>query len=367
MPLGACDRNLYEHSVPRQSDRVAQDLVVELYAGNQWRRVAMQDLSRTGMFLAMGTPVPAGTPVVVAMTIGCAQVASPASVTHCLVDTDARALGRTPGIGIAFREPRDEAFADAIEQMLSRARIKQPWHSHIVVADSQPRMLERLSTALDGAGFSVATASTGMEVWGACMRRTPDVVLVDRATPIIDGLQLVERFLNDDRLGSVPVIVMANEPGELEPALQRGAADVLLKPFTMLELVARAKRVAQTPKRTERVSLSGSLAELGLAPLLMLLEQQRKTGRIVASNGHAAWIDVVDGRVVDAGWSLGRAHPRQIVMSVLDWERGTFKLVASPSRLRETALAMPITHLLLESARLRDEAERPARVTSAIC
>ncbi len=352
--------------MPRQAERYAQDLVVELYATNQWRRVVMQDVSRTGMFLATTMPVVVGTPIVVAMYVDGTRVVSPARVTHCLHEDDAQTLGRTPGIGIAFREPQDVEFADGIERLLQRSRTKQPRHSHIVVADPQPRLLERLSTALDGAGFSVATAATGLEVFGAAMRRLPDVVLVDRATPMIDGLQLVERLACDDKLAAVPVIVMTSEPGELGTALQRGAADVLLKPFTMLELIARAGRVAAGPRRSERVAMSGSLADFGLDALLQLVEQQRKTGRIIVSNGQAAWIDIVDGRVIDAGWSLGRAHPRAIVMAVLDWTQGTFKLVSAPQRRRDSDLSLPITHLLLENARLRDEATRD-RATPAPC
>lgn len=326
----------------------------------------MQDVSRTGMFLSTANPVPAGTPVVVAMLVDGKRVVSPARVTHCLLEPDARELSRTPGIGVVFRDPQDAVFAEAIERLLQRSRTKQPQHSHIVIADPEPRLLERLSTALDGAGFSVATASTGLEVFSACMRRTPDVVLVDRLTPMIDGVQLVEKLACDDKLAAVPVMVMMKEPSELGVALQRGAADVLLKPFTMLEVIARATRVASWPRRTERIALTGSLSDFGLDALLTLVEQQRKTGRIIVSNGQAAWIDVVDGRVVDAGWSLGRAHPRAIVMSVLDWTHGTFKLVSSPTRNRDSDLSLPITHLLLENARLRDEASRPV-ATPAPC
>lgn len=37
---------------------------------------------------------------------------------------------------------------------------------------------------------------------------------------------------------------------------------------------------------------------------------------------------------------------------------GSFKLIATPATRRQTQLAMPVTHLLLEQARLRDEAAR---------
>ena len=41
-----------------------------------------------------------------------------------------------------------------------------------------------------------------------------------------------------------------------------------------------------------------------------------------------------------------------VVMDLLDWQHGTFRLSASPSRRRDVDLALPITHLLLEQATL---------------
>ena len=329
-----------------------------IYASHQWRHAVMQDVSRTGMFIAM-SPLPAGTPIVISFDVNGTRVANPARVTHCLAPEDAHALCRTPGIGVVFHEPVDVGFAVAIENLVRRARTMQPQQFHIVVADSEPRVLERLSTALGGSGFSVATASNGLEVFGACLRQRPDVVLLDRATPMVDGFQLIERLACDDRMAAVPVVMMTSDPGDIDAAFHKGAADVIMKPFTLVEAIARVRRVAETPKqRTERVLLTGSIGDLGLASVLTMLELEKKTGRLVASNGHAAWIDIVDGRIVDAGWSLGTSHPRAVVLALLDWQEGTFKLVAGPARRRETQLAMPVTHLILEQARLRDEAAR---------
>ncbi|HEY5951172.1 MAG TPA: response regulator [Kofleriaceae bacterium] len=343
--------------MPRQSERYALDHSVMIYASHQWRQAAMQDISRTGMFIA-ASALPIGSPVVIAMDVNGTRVASPARVSHCLAAEDARALCRTPGIGLVFREPVDDAFAAAVESLLRRARTKQPRQFHIVVADSELRVLERLSTALGAAGFSVATATNGLELFGACLRQKPDVVLVDRATPMVDGFALIERLATDDRFSAVPVVVTSSEPSDIEPAFQRGAADVIMKPFTLVEAIARVRRVAETPRRTEHALLSGSIGDLGLASVLTMLELEKKTARLVASNGHAAWIDIVEGRIVDAGWSLGTSHPRAVVLALLDWQQGTFKLVAPPVRTHDSQLAMPVTHLLLEQARLRDEAAR---------
>ena len=328
-----------------------------VYASHQWRHAVMQDVSRTGMFIAM-SPLPAGTPVVIAFDINGKRVGNPARVTHCLAADEARELCRTPGIGLVFREPVEPDFAEAIEDLLRRARTRRPQEFHVVVADSEPRVVERLSAALGAAGFSVATASNGLEVFGACLRQKPDVVLADRVTPMVDGIQLIERFACDDRLSAVPTIVTTSDPRDIEPAFEHGAADVIMKPFTLVEAIARVRRVAATPKRSERVLLAGSIADLGLASVLTMMELEKKTGRLIASNGHAAWIDVVAGRIVDAGWSLGTSHPRAVVLSLLDWQQGTFKLLASPPRHRETQLELAITHLLLEQARMRDEQSR---------
>jgi CheY-like chemotaxis protein len=310
------------------------------------------------MFVAMPAPLPLGAPVVVSFTLCGERVVNPGRVSHRIEADEARELSRTPGIGISFREPHDPAFATAIESLLRRGRTRQPEHSHVIVADAEPRLLERLSTALGDAGFSVATASTALELLGHAMRRTPDVMRVDRDTPVLDGMRLLERVANDERLAAVPVVLMTRDASDFAPAFERGAADAILKPFSMLEVISRARRVAQQPRRLEKMSLAGSVADLELGVVLSMLEQQRKTGRIVVSNGHAGWIDIVDGRVVDAGWSIDKSHPRTIVMTMLGWKHGTFKLSTSPARRRDVDLALPITHLLLEQARLADEAAR---------
>jgi len=323
----------------------------------------MQDVSRTGMFVALSPPLEVGTPVIVAIKVDGVRVSTPARVANCL--EDGRALGRVPGVGIAFRMPLEASFSLAIDQLLRRVRAKQLQNAHVVVADAEPRMLERLSDAFAGAGFSVATAATGMEVFGACLQHKPDLVLVDRKTPIIDGMQLIERLATDDKLASVPIVVMTSEPRDIEPAFEHGAAEVVLKPFSMVEMIARIRRIVQAPRRGDQAMLSGSLANLSVGAVLTMLEQEKKSNRLLLSNGHAAWIDVVDGRVVDAGWSLDNRHPRAVVLEILEWTQGTFKVIACPPLRRSTSIAMPIMQLLLEQARLRDEASRPVSARTA--
>jgi CheY-like chemotaxis protein len=325
----------------RTSERYGVALRVEV-AG---REVMADDVSATGMFL--GVVLPVGDEV----ELGLAGSRCRAVVVH-------RDEGgaRPPGVGVAFTRP-EPGFVLAIDRVLQRARaIVTP--GHLIVGDPEARVAERLSNVLGTAGFTVAAATNGMEVLGACSRRKPSLILVDRAMPTIDGLALLEHLACE--APSVPVIMMSRDPADVARAFDRGAADFLAKPFSTLEVIARVRRLAPAA-HVEPVALSGNLRQLALPAVLTLLEQERKTGRLVVANGHTAWIDVVDGRIVDAGWSLPESHARNVVFGVLDWPAGTFKLLASSPRHREPAIAMSITQLLLEHARLRDESSERAR------
>jgi CheY-like chemotaxis protein len=349
-------------TVHRLADRYTLDLVVELDVAGHRENVQLQDLSRTGMFLRVARPIAAGSIVCVALSPEGHRVVTTARVTHSLGDADARALGRASGIGLAFSEPatpQDQLFAIAVDRLLrARRATTSPVAMHIVVADSETRYLERMSTALGEAGFSVATATTGVEALAACLRCTPDVVLIERALPVFDGFGVLEQIVLDPELADVPVIVTSVDPNDVAVAFERGAADFIVKPFTTAEVIARARRLASSNARAaDHVVLRGTLADFVLPSLLTMFEQQRKTGRLVVTSDQVAWIDIADGRIVGAGSSLG-TDMRTTLHDVLDWDHGSFELSALALPHHDPELALPIMHLLLEHACAKDEASR---------
>lgn len=340
------------------------DLPVEITAQGVTQRVVLQDISRTGMFLHMVAPFPVGTEIQVSFSHEGRRLYALANVTHSLVEAEARSLGRTAGVGLAFQSaitPMDHMFSIAVERLVRERRAAaRPAGLHVVIADRSVRVLERMSCALDEAGCTVAIATTGMEVLAASLRKTPDVVLVDRALPVMDGLRVIAEMAADPALAMVPVIVTSEHPADIDLAFEAGAMDFIAKPFTAVEVVARARRLPTAqPVTTDRVVLRGSIAELGLAPLLVMLDTERKTGRLVLFGVQTAWIDVVDGKIVGAGASGTSAPARAVMMSLLDWTHGSFELLVTvPDHESETTLS--IVHLLLEHARIRDEATRRA-------
>jgi DNA-binding response OmpR family regulator len=316
------------------------------------------------MFVRLSPPLPVGTVVQVVMAPNGQRLHTAGRVTHALTEVEARTLGRFPGIGIAFREPMraaDQQFVQALARMIDHhVQHQPPADVRIVVADSETRILERLSTALGTAGFSVATATNGMEAIGACLSRAPDVVLVERDMPVVDGLHVLQEMGRHGELASVPVMVMSSESTDLIrlQAFQLGAMDFIPKPFTVLEVILRARRWAQANRRgTERVVLRGTLAELGLPSLLTMFEQERKSGQLSLTQDQlVAWIDFDAGKIVRARSSELDADSRSVLLRLLDWQAGYFELTAGSPAVAEPDLEVSVTQLLLEHARIRDEA-----------
>jgi DNA-binding response OmpR family regulator len=350
--------------VRRRNDRVAMNLPVELIVDGKRLRAVSQDVSPFGMFVRLTQPLAVGTEVQIAIAPSGQRLVTTGDVSHALGESEARTLGRFPGVGIAFRPPMREAelaFVQAVTRLIERhAQARPPAEIRIVVADSETRILERLSTALGVAGFSVATATNGMEAIGACLSRAPDVVLVERDMPVVDGLHVLSEMGRHSELASVPVMVMSADATDLIrlEAFQLGAMDFIPKPFTVLEVILRARRWAKASRSDpERIVLRGTLAELGLPSLLTMFEQERKSGQLAVTRDQVvAWIDFVDGRIVRARSTEIAADSRSVMMSVLDWQAGYFELSAGPPAVATPELQASVTHLLLEHARLRDEA-----------
>lgn len=350
----------------RRTDRVVMNLPVEVITNGKRMRAISQDISPFGMFVRMTPPLAVGTVIQVVISPNGQRHVTTAQVTHALTEVEARTLGRFPGVGVMFRDPvrpADQGFGEAVTRLIERhKKAHVVAELRIVVGDSQTRLLERLSTSLGNAGFSVATATNGMEAIGACLSRTPDVVLIERDMPVVDGLHVLQEMGRHAELASVPVMMMSADATDLIrlQALQLGAVDFIPKPFTVLEIILRARRWARASQRDhDRVVLRGTLAELGLPSLLTMLEHERKTGQLaVTREQFVAWVDVVEGRIVRARTTELDGDSHQALMSVLDWKEGYFELSSTPTAAPVHDIDVSVTHVLLEHARLADEANR---------
>jgi pilus assembly protein CpaE len=113
----------------------------------------------------------------------------------------------------------------------------------------------------------VATAGNGREAVDEAKRLHPAVVLMDVNMPEMDGIQATE-VLASEAPGS-PVIIMSvqGERDYLRRAMQAGAREFLIKPFSGDELIASIRRVNQLEQRKETYRGAQPVAPAAPSPL----------------------------------------------------------------------------------------------------
>ncbi len=112
--------------------------------------------------------------------------------------------------------------------------------TRIVVVDDDPQMLRYVRDALGGAGYAPVVTGDPEELAGLVRTHRPALVLLDLLLPGIDGIALLERV---PELGDLPVIFISayGRDETVVRALDAGAADYIVKPFSPSELTARVR------------------------------------------------------------------------------------------------------------------------------
>ena len=110
----------------------------------------------------------------------------------------------------------------------------------ILVADAQPEHQIRLKDTLQEAGYRVDLASDGSSALDMAQAINPDLVIVARNLPGLDGLLVTQGIR---RWSAIPIIMVSErtDPGDLLYAYQLGVDDYLRKPISTTELLARAQ------------------------------------------------------------------------------------------------------------------------------
>jgi DNA-binding response OmpR family regulator len=110
----------------------------------------------------------------------------------------------------------------------------------VLVVEDDADVRDCLEEALTGAGHDVRTATNGREALAVCVDVRPAAILLDLMMPDMDGLAFLLERCRDERLRSVPVVVLtASGVRRVE-----GARAVLQKPFALDELFAVVDAVA---------------------------------------------------------------------------------------------------------------------------
>ena len=115
---------------------------------------------------------------------------------------------------------------------------RQP--TRILVVDDDPQTLRYVRDALVAAGYAPLVTGDPEELSGLIKAEQPALVLLDLMLPGTDGIELMERV---PELADLPVIFISGYGRDetIARALESGAADYIVKPFSPTELTARVR------------------------------------------------------------------------------------------------------------------------------
>lgn len=276
----------------------------------------------------------------------------------------------------------------------------------VLLVDDDAWTFQTVRSVLGRRGHLVQQAATLKDAEDSLRLLQPDVVLCEPAelpaVPLLTFLRRVRAQEHPaDPGGSLPgaVVLLTTLPADDERLRLLPAEAYLQKPFRFAELdsvleqavVRRHGFVRERPGSPALASQSGvhgSLDQLSLASLLTMIEMERKSGILLLRRGtQSARLYVREGRVVAARlFAATTLSGIDVVYKLLTWNDGHFDFtsmpVTVPSELlprqvagalhgsavgespaaaggpsSDSELDIPITHLLLESARRRDESQ----------
>jgi DNA-binding response OmpR family regulator len=108
----------------------------------------------------------------------------------------------------------------------------------IVVAESDPRVLDQISRGLSERGYEVATAVDGRRALEAIRARRPAAAVLGWILPGLQGPRACAQLKGDPETAEIPVVLLTARAAEedVAAAFEEGADDYLTKPFAIDEL-----------------------------------------------------------------------------------------------------------------------------------
>ena len=168
----------------------------------------------------------------------------------------------------------------------------------VLIAEDDDRIAATLVSSLNKAGFSVEHERDGESAWYRGDSENFDAVVLDLGLPQMDGLTVLKRWRSAGRTVPVLILTARGQWEERVDGIEAGADDYVVKPFHVLEIVARIRalvrraaghassRIAfgkyQLDMRTLQVTAEGSPVDLTPQEFKLIAYLVHNRGRVVS-------------------------------------------------------------------------------------
>ncbi|CAD0185645.1 Phosphate regulon transcriptional regulatory protein PhoB [Ruegeria sp. THAF57] len=131
----------------------------------------------------------------------------------------------------------------------------------VLVVEDELAQREVLAYNLEAEGFRVAKAENGDEALLLVDEDSPDIIVLDWMMPNLSGIEVCRRLKSRADTRSIPIIMLSARTEEVDKVrgLETGADDYVVKPYSVVELMARVR----TQLRRVRPATVGIRLEFG--------------------------------------------------------------------------------------------------------
>jgi DNA-binding response OmpR family regulator len=119
--------------------------------------------------------------------------------------------------------------------------------AHILVIEDDPDIREVIRMHLENAQYTVATAENGVHALALAASQSFSLVILDLGLPGLDGLEVCRHLSALTPRPLILILTARSAERDRVQGLDRGADDYVIKPFSMLELVARVRALLRRP------------------------------------------------------------------------------------------------------------------------
>jgi len=116
-------------------------------------------------------------------------------------------------------------------------------HPTVLLVEDEPAQREVLGYNLEADGFRVLTAVNGEEALMMVAEAPPDIIVLDWMMPNVSGIEVCRQLKTRSETRGIPIIMLSARSEEVDRVrgLETGADDYVIKPYSLIELMARVR------------------------------------------------------------------------------------------------------------------------------
>lgn len=114
-----------------------------------------------------------------------------------------------------------------------------------MIVDDEPNIVRSLSFVLNKEGYDVALAADGDQAMQMIRGSKPNILFLDVMMPKKNGYDVCREVKSDPDLMDIHVVILTakGQENDRQKGLLQGADEVITKPFSPMEIVARVKEL----------------------------------------------------------------------------------------------------------------------------